>query len=189
MMQEEIQKALTVLKDGGVILYPTDTIWGIGCDATNEQAVKKVYEIKQRTESKSLIVLLDEAIKLNKYVKEVPAMAWDLVELTENPLTIIYPGAYNLAKNVINAEDGTVGIRVVHEEFCKQLVRKFNKPLVSTSANISGAPAAISFADIDESIIKSVDYVINLRQHERINAVPSSILKLEINGTFQIIRK
>src|SRR5436305_1293040 len=130
-MQNEINKTLEVLKAGGLILYPTDTIWGIGCDATNEEAVKKIYKLKKREESKSLIVLVNEPSMLNIYVEEVPAVAWDLIEFAEYPLTIIYPGAKKLASNII-ANDGSAGIRVVNDEFCKRLIYKFQKPIVST---------------------------------------------------------
>src|SRR6185436_15905446 len=146
-IKEEAKKAVEILKAGGTILYPTDTIWGIGCDATNETAVKKIFEIKKREESKSLIVLIDAAEKLNKYVKDVPAVAWDLVEFSEKPLTIVYAGAVNMAKNLLS-NDGTVAIRVVKNDFCVELLRKFGKPVVSTSANISGEETPLSFNGI-----------------------------------------
>lgn len=187
-MEEEISKALEVLKAGGTILYPTDTVWGIGCDATNAEAVKKVYAIKQREESKSLIVLVDNDQKLNKYLKDVPAMAWDLIEYTEQPLTIIYPDARGLAPNAI-AQDGTVGIRMTKDEFCKKMIHKLNKPIISTSANISGEPTPRNFSEIPDAIKKSVDYVVNLRQHEKDNPPPSTIIQLQMNGEFKIIRK
>jgi L-threonylcarbamoyladenylate synthase len=189
IIQEEIANTIEVLKKGGVILYPTDTIWGLGCDATNEEAVSKIYKIKKREEAKSLIVLLDEDVKLNKYVRDVPEMAWDMVELSDTPLTIIYPDPYNLTKNVINAEDNTVGIRIVKDEFCRQLIRKFNKPIVSTSANISGEMAPTIFKEINPEIISSVDYVVNLRRQEKTVNKPSSIIKIGKNGEIQIIRK
>ena len=146
-MNNDIKQALDVLYKGGVILYPTDTIWGIGCDATNPEAVKRVYDIKRRMDSKAMLVLIDSPAKLNFYVKEVPPVAWDLMELTTKPLTIIYDGARNLAPNLI-AEDGSVGIRVTGEEFSRQLCFRFRKAIVSTSANISGEPAPKCFADI-----------------------------------------
>jgi L-threonylcarbamoyladenylate synthase len=188
-IQEEIANAIDVLRKGGTILYPTDTVWGLGCDATNEEAVSKVFKIKKREEAKSLIILLDEDIKLNKYVRDVPEMAWDLIELSDTPLTIIYSEPYNLAKNVINIEDNTVGIRIVKEEFCRQLIRKFNKPLVSTSANISGGSTPSFFKDISPEIISSVDYVVNLRQQENTSSKPSSIIKIGKRGEVQVIRK
>lgn len=188
IMEEEIKKALEVLKEGGTILYPTDTVWGIGCDATNKDAVAKVYKIKEREESKSLIVLLDNEQKLNKYLNDVPGVAWDLIEFTEKPLTIIYPGARGLAPNAI-AEDGSVGIRITKDEFCKKLIYKFNKPIISTSANISGKPTPRNFSEIPDAIKKGVDYVVNYRQHEKNNPPPSTIIQLQMNGEFKIIRK
>jgi len=187
--QQEINNAIEILKKGGTILYPTDTVWGLGCDATSEEAVSKIFKIKKREEAKSLIVLLEEDIKLNKYVKDVPEVAWDLVELSDSPLTVIYSEPYNLAKNVINSEDNSVGIRIVRDEFCYQLIRKFNKPLVSTSANISGEPTPAIFKDINPQIISSVDYVVNLRQQEKTASKPSSIIKIGKKGEVQVIRK
>jgi L-threonylcarbamoyladenylate synthase len=187
-IKEEISKSLEVLKSGGTILYPTDTIWGIGCDATNEEAVKKVFEIKKRAESKSLIVLLDAPGKLNKYVKEVPSQAWDLIEYSEKPLTIVYPGAVNFAKNIIGT-DGTIAIRIVKNDFCIELLRKFGKPLVSTSANISGEDAPLSFNDIDQIILSQVDYVVNLPHEKNKTGKPSAIIKIETNGVIKFLRK
>ena len=188
-IDQEVQKALEVLKAGGTILYPTDTVWGIGCDAANEEAVGKVFRIKEREESKSLIVLVDEDVKLNRYVKEVPAIAWDLVEVAEEPLTIIYTGPYNLARNLVNTEDNSVGIRVTKDEFCQKLIRRLNKPLVSTSANRSGEPAPLNFKEIDPAIVNRVDYVVNLRRNESMKNKPSAILKISVNGEIKIIRK
>lgn len=187
-MEEEIKKSLEVLKSGGTILYPTDTVWGLGCDATNREAVDKIFKIKQRVESKSLIVLVDNEQKLNKYLKDVPAVAWDLIEFSEKPITIIYPDARGLASNAI-AGDGSVGIRLTKDEFCKRLIGKLNKPIISTSANISGQPTPSNFSEISPEIIKSVDYVVNWRQHEKKNPPPSTIIKLAMNGEFTIIRK
>ncbi len=187
-MIEEINKALEVLKEGGLILYPTDTIWGIGCDATNEKAVKKIYALKKREESKSLIVLVNEPSMLNIYVEEVPAVAWDLIEFAEHPLTIIYPGAKKLASNVI-APDGSAGMRVVNDEFCKKLIYKFRKPIVSTSCNISGDPAPLLFEEIPSTILDGVDYIVNLRQNDYKTSKPSTIIKFEPNGVFKFIRK
>lgn len=185
--QEEIKKTVKILKEGGVILYPTDTIWGIGCDATNAEAVKKVYDIKHREDSKSMLVLLDDSSMLDRYVKKVPDVAWDLIDAATKPLTIIYAGAKNVALNLI-APDGTIGIRITSEEFSKQLVYNFRRPVVSTSANISGEPSPRSFADISESILNAVDYVVDWRREESINPAPSSIIKLEEGGVFKIIR-
>ena len=155
-MQEDIKKACEVMRSGGVILYPTDTIWGIGCDATNEEAVKRVYEIKQRSDSKSMLVLLENPAKLQTYITEVPDIAWDLIDLTDKPLTIIYEGAKNLATNLI-AEDGSIGIRITSELFSTELCRQFRKPIVSTSANLSGETAPANFREIPEEIKSAVD--------------------------------
>ena len=185
---EEIKKAIEVMRNGGVILYPTDTIWGIGCDATNEEAVKKVYEIKKRADSKALICLVDSEAKIDFYVKDVPPVAWDLIELSTKPLTVIYDGARNLAPNLL-AEDGSVGIRVTNEEFSKQLCFRFRKAVVSTSANISGEPSPKSFADISDEIKDAVDYIVGVRQNEKGGVKPSSIIKLGAGGVVQVIRE
>jgi L-threonylcarbamoyladenylate synthase len=187
-LQEEIKKAVEVLKQGGTILYPTDTVWGIGCDATNEEAVRKVYEIKRRTDSKALLVLVDSASKIPSYVDEVPDMAWQLIEITEKPLTIIYPEAKNLAANLV-AADHSIGIRVTRELFSKTLCEQFRKPIVSTSANISGKPTPSNFSQIDEEIKSAVDYVVNWRQNETSEPQPSSIIKLDKGNVIQIIRQ
>lgn len=187
-MQEEIKKACDVMRRGGIILYPTDTIWGIGCDATNEEAVQRVYELKQRDDSKSMLVLLDNPAKLQTYVQDVPDIAWDLIELTDKPLTIIYEGAKNLAANLI-AADGTIGIRITNEIFSRELCRQFRKPIVSTSANLSGDPAPDNFARISDKIKEAVDYVVTYRQKESARAQASSIVKLGRDGTIHIIRK
>ena len=187
-MQEDIKKACEVMRNGGVILYPTDTIWGIGCDATNEEAVKRVYEIKQRNDSKSMLVLLENPAKLQTYITEVPDIAWDLIDLTDKPLTIIYEGAKNLATNLI-AEDGSIGIRITSELFSAELCRQFRKPIVSTSANLSGETAPANFREIPEEIKRAVDYVVTYRQKDKSKAQPSGIIKLSKNGTINIIRK
>src|ERR1051326_3380620 len=187
-MDEEIKKALEVLRGGGTILCPTDTIWGISCDATNESAVEKIFKIKEREPSRSMIVLVDDEKWLNKYLKEVPALAWDLIEMSERPLTIIYDDARGIAKNAI-AADGSVAIRVCRDEFCKKLLYKLGKPMVSTSANISGIPAPQSFDEIDERILADVDYVVNWRQSEHTKAQASSIIRLRMNGEVEVIRK
>lgn len=186
-MTEALQKAIEVLKSGGIILYPTDTIWGIGCDATKAEAVEKVYALKQRKDSKSMIVLLDEEPKLNRYVKDVPGLAWDILEMSEEPLTIIYDDARNLAPNVI-AEDGSVGIRVTQDSFCQQLIRKFGKPIVSTSANISGEAAPRNFSEVSENIKQGVDYIVEYRQQETRKAQASKIIKLSNDGRIKILR-
>lgn len=187
-MQEDIKKAIEVLKNGGIILYPTDTIWGIGCDATNEDAVKKVYELKQRSDSKSMLVLLDNPAKLQTYVQDVPDIAWDLIDLTDKPLTIIYDGAKNLAIKLI-APDGSIGIRITDELFSRELCKQFRKPIVSTSANISDEPAPLVFSQIKPDIKNGVDYIVKYRRNDNIKSKPSGILKLAKDGTINIIRK
>lgn len=187
MLKEEINKALEVLKSGGIILYPTDTVWGIGCDATNLEAVAKVYALKNRVDSKSLIVLLDTDNKLQSYVSEIPDVAYDLIEYAEKPLTIIYSGAKNLAANLIN-DDGSIGIRIPKHEFCQQLIQRFRKPIVSTSANISGGVTPKIFSEISQKIIDGVNYVVDLEQMSAEAKECSTIMKLEPDGKFAFIR-
>ena len=172
------------MREGGVILYPTDTIWGIGCDATNEDAVRRVYEIKQRQDSKAMLVLVDSSVN----VQDVPEVAWDLIDLADKPLTIIYSGARNLAANLL-AEDGSVGIRVTNEDFSKRLCQQFRKAVVSTSANISGQPSPRNFSEISEEVKSAVDYIVGYRQEEMSNPKPSSIIKLDKGGVIKIIRE
>ena len=186
-LKEEVRKACEILKNGGIILYPTDTIWGIGCDATNEVAVKRVYELKHREDSKAMLVLLDDVGKLASYV-EVPDVAYELLEVNDKPMTIIYPNAKNLAKNLI-AQDRTIGIRITSEIFTKSLLYRFRKPIVSTSANISGEPSPRCFAEISDAVKTAVDYVVDFRQEETTNPAPSSNIKLGVGGEIQIIRK
>lgn len=188
MLREEVTKALKVVQEGGIILYPTDTIWGIGCDASNTEAVQKIYQLKQRDESKSMIILLDNDNKLLSYVREVPDLAYDLIEFAENPLTLILSGAKNISPALINT-DGSIGVRVVKHEFCQQLIQRLRKPLVSTSANISGKPSPKTFTAIDDEIINGVDYVVNLEQHDLQEKKQSTIMKLESDGRFNFIRK
>ncbi|MCR8666092.1 L-threonylcarbamoyladenylate synthase [Aestuariibaculum sp. M13] len=185
-MQAEINKALEVLRNGGLILYPTDTVWGIGCDATNPDAVKKVYELKKREDSKALICLVADDRMLKKYVTQVPPVALNIIEVTDKPTTIIYDDARNLADNLV-AEDGTIAIRIPDDEFCYQLTRRLNGAIVSTSANISGEPTPKSFKEISQEVLKGVDYVVNLH-HEKKCDKPSSIIKLSNNGVVKIIR-
>jgi L-threonylcarbamoyladenylate synthase len=187
-MNEDIKKACEVLRKGGIILYPTDTIWGIGCDATNENAVKRVYEIKQRSDSKSMLTLLDSSEWLHLYVDDLPDIAMDLIECADKPLTIIYSGAKNLAHNLI-AEDGTVGIRITKEAFSNELCRKFGKPVVSTSANFSGEPSPSNFSEINPDIFRLIDYTVNYRRDETQKSKPSSIIRLEKSGVIKIIRE
>lgn len=186
-INDDIRKACEVMEKGGVILYPTDTIWGIGCDATNEEAVKRIFEIKHRADSKAMLVLIDTAAKLNYYVKEICDVAWDLIDMADKPMTIIYDGARNLAPNLL-AEDGSVGIRVTNEPFSKQLCQRFRKAIVSTSANISGTPSPANFSDISEDIKQAVDYIVECRREEKGEAKPSSIVKLGTKGEIKIIR-
>ncbi len=175
------------MKQGGVILYPTDTVWGIGCDATNEAAVQKVYEIKRRSDSKALICLVDSTDRLARYVRNVADVTWDLIDLSEKPLTVIFDHATGLAPNLL-AEDGSVGLRVTREEFSKELCYRFQKPIVSTSANISGEPTAATFDEISEEIKQAVDYVVRYNQRSKERHKPSSIVKIKANGEFTIIR-
>ena len=184
----EVIQAAEVMLKGGVILYPTDTIWGLGCDATNPEAVQKVYEIKQRAENKAMLVLLDDDRKLNRYLKEVPEVAWDLLESVVKPTTIIYSDAIGFASNLLG-DDQSVGIRVTNDQFCQELVRKMKRPLVSTSANISGRPSPQSFAEIEQEVIDGVDYVVKYRQKDPSKASPSSIFMLKNNGEIRILRK
>lgn len=184
---EDIKEACRVMREGGVILYPTDTIWGIGCDATNEEAVRRVYQIKQRADSKAMLVLVDLAVKVDFYVQDVPEVAWDLIEVADKPLTIIYSGARNLAPNLL-AADGSVGIRVTNEEFSKRLCQQFRKAIVSTSANVSGQPSPGCFAEISEEIKSAVDYIVKARRDEPAGSKPSGIIKLGEGGLVQVIR-
>ena len=190
--EEDIKKAVETMRKGGVILYPTDTVWGIGCDATNVDAVKRVYAIKQRDDSKALICLVDSDARMQRYFRTVPDVAWQLVdslkESDAKPTTLILDGAINLAENLI-ADDGSVGIRITNEPFSKELCYRFQKAIVSTSANISGEPAAQNYCDIDPRIIEAVDYVCWSRRQEHKPHTPSSIIKLKENGEVMIIRK
>jgi len=187
-MNDDLKKACEVLRKGGVILYPTDTIWGLGCDATQEEAVKRIYEIKRRSDSKSMLTLLDSPALLDRYVDDLPEIAFELIECADKPLTIIYSGAKNLAANLI-AQDGTIGIRITKEEFSQKLCRQFGKPVVSTSANFSGEPAPQNFSEINSEILRLVDYVVNYRKDETEKSKPSSIIRLENNGVIKIIRE
>ena len=189
--EQDIKNAVEVLRKGGVILYPTDTIWGIGCDATNAEAVKRVYDIKQRDDSKSLICLVDNDARLQRYVRRVPDVAWQLIDSLKEggkPTTIILDGAVNLAQNLI-ADDGSIALRITQEPFSKELCYRFQKALVSTSANISGEPAAQNYGDIDPQIVEAVDYVCWSRRQEHQPHQPSSIVRLREDGEVTIIRK
>ena len=186
-MKNEVKKCIEVLEKEGTILYPTDTIWGIGCDATSERAVEKIYHLKKRLESKSLIILLADMKEISKYVETIPDIARDLMKNVERPLTIIYPNAQNLAKNVI-AEDNSIAIRIVKNEFCKALIREFGKPIVSSSANIAGEMSPMVFKCVSKEILDHVDYVVTLYQDVLQEVKPSRIIKLKENGEFHIIR-
>ena len=186
--EEDIKQAVDVMRKGGVILYPTDTVWGIGCDATNAEAVSKVYAIKQRDDSKALICLVDSDARLQRYVRDVPDVAWQLIDCCDRPTPLILDGAVNLAPNLI-ADDGSIGIRITNEPFSKELCYRFQKAIVSTSANISGEPAAQNYRDIDPRIIEAVDYVCWSRRQEHQPHTPSSIIKLGRGGEVTIIRK
>ena len=186
--RDDIRQAVEVMNRGGVILYPTDTIWGIGCDATSAEAVRKVYEIKRRSDAKALITLIDSEAKLQFYVPDVPDVAWDLIELSEKPLTIIYDHARNLAPNLL-AEDGSAGIRLTREEFSRNLCMRMKRAIVSTSANVSGEPSPRSFSDISPDVLQAVDYVCTSRREESTNPPASSIIKLGAGGLIKVIRE
>jgi L-threonylcarbamoyladenylate synthase len=188
MLNNEVAAALKIVQQGGIILYPTDTIWGIGCDATNTEAVKKIYRLKQRDEAKSMIILLDTDNKLPSYISDVPELAYDLIEFAENPLTLVMPGAKNISPALI-AADGSVGVRVSNYPFCQQLIQRLRKPLVSTSANISGKPSPQYFSQIDQEIIDGVDYVVDIDQHSMEIKNPSTIMRLAPNGSFEFLRR
>jgi L-threonylcarbamoyladenylate synthase len=188
-MQEDIKNALEVLRNGGVILYPTDTIWGLGCDATNPDAVAKVYAIKKRTDSKSMIILMDTENRLASYVDGIPDVAYDLMEYSEKPLTLILEGAKALATNIINPDDNSIGIRITKEKFSNQLIQKFRKPIVSTSANISGESFPSIFDEISPEIIKLVDYVVQYRQDDLKKSAPSGIVRIGKDLTIKVIRE
>ena len=186
-MEDDIKKACEIMEKGGIILYPTDTIWGIGCDATNEDAVKRVYEIKKRIDSKALIVWVDKLVKVEFYVREVPEIAWNLIDVADKPLTIVYPNARNLATNVL-ADDGSVGIRITQETFSRKLCERFRKAIVSTSANISGQPAPTNFNEISDEIKQAVDYVVTYRQDDPYQPSPSSVIWIGEGGVIKILR-
>ncbi len=188
MIDDEVKRALDVLIRGGIILYPTETIWGLGCDATNEKAVQKIYKIKHRTDAKSMLTLIDTGNRLPSYVEQVPDIAWDLIEMSDKPLTIIYPKGKNLAANLL-AEDGSVGIRITSNLFCKRLIHKFRKPIVSTSANLSGERSPVTFSDVSQKIISKVDFVVNELLAGETTGKSSGIIKLGMDGQVQVIRE
>ncbi len=184
---EDLTQALAALTAGKLILYPTDTVWGIGCDATNPDAVQKIYQLKQRSDAKAMLSIIDSNAKLPALMKEVPEIAYELTAIATEPLTIIYPNVTGVAANLL-AEDGSAGIRVCNEPFCQALCQRFRKPIVSTSANISGEPTPAFFNEISNAILQGVDYIVKFRQQDKIPHQPSHILKLAVNGTFTIIR-
>ena len=185
--EEDLVQSLSVLRSGGIILYPTDTIWGLGCDATDEAAVKHIFDLKQRSESKSLVILVADVRDLVKYLSQPPPDIADTIAAFDRPTTVIYEGALHLAPNVI-AEDGTVAIRVVKEPFCRHLIKRFRKPIVSTSANISGAPSPATFLDITDEIKQGADYTVGHRQHEIAIRQPSRIVRIQPDGKLEILR-
>lgn len=187
IFQEDLNEAVRVMRHGGIILYPTDTVWGIGCDATNEEAVRRIFELKKRADAKSMLVLVDGLSMLERIIPEVPSVAYDMIELTIRPMTIIYDEAVGVAPNLL-AEDGSLGVRVSKETFSIALARHLRNPLVSTSANISGEPTPAVFSGISQEIIDGVDYVVKYRQGDNITAQPSQIIKLSKSGVIKIIR-
>lgn len=187
MIDTEVKKTGDIILSGGIILYPTDTIWGIGCDATNRESVQNIYHIKQRADSKSMLVLVNGISMLEEYLKNIPLQALDIIKQSEKPTTIIYPGARNLADNLV-APDGSIGIRITSDPFCRKLIEITGKPIVSTSANISGEQSPAAFQKIKTSIREQIDYVVNWRQDETAPSTPSAIIKLEENGTITTLR-
>ena len=185
---EDIRTAVQTLRQGGLILYPTDTIWGIGCDASNEEAVRRIFELKRREDSKAMICLVDSANRMQRYLRQVPDVAWDLVEFAEKPLTLILDGAVNLAPSLI-AEDGSVGLRVTRESISHELCYRFERAVVSTSANISGEPSPACFAEVSDEIKQGVDYIMRSRQNDTSKSKPSQIIKLGLDGKVDILRR
>ncbi|MFM8431425.1 MAG: L-threonylcarbamoyladenylate synthase [Bacteroidota bacterium] len=185
--REEVKKTVEVLRKGGIILYPTDTVWGIGCDATNEDAVKRILDLKGRTAEKGMILLLDLEGRIPNYVKDAPQVAFDLIEFSERPLTIVFDNAHGIASSAV-AQDGSIGIRVTKHEFCKQVITSLNKPLVSTSANISGHPFPRSFSEVNPAVLEGVDYVVNLQRNQSSSTTPSKVIRLRPNGEITILR-
>lgn len=186
-MKKIINETVEILKIGGIILYPTDTIWGIGCDATNEKAVENIYSIKHRTKNKSMLILVNSVSMMEKYVKEVPEPAYEIIEEAKYPLTIIYPKGINLASNLL-ASDGSIGIRVTKDEFCNELIREFGKPIVSTSANLAGTNPPLGYFDISNEIKMHVDYIVPLKLEEFSPNKSSDILKISSSGKIDVIR-
>jgi L-threonylcarbamoyladenylate synthase len=186
--EEDIKESLKTLRQGGIILYPTDTIWGLGCDPTNETAVSKIFKIKARDESKSLIILVDGLSMIERYVEDCPEVAFELAGVSDSSLTIIYPKGKNLAEGVCG-KDNSIAIRICHDEFCSELITRFRKPIVSTSANSSGSPSPANFKEIDKTLIEKVDFVVNYRQNDRSESIASPVIKVNPDGTIKIFRK
>ena len=187
ILLKEISNCCKILEGGGLILYPTDTVWGIGCDATNEEAVNKIYTLKKRVDSKAMSCLVGNSFMLEQHIEKVPEVAYDIIDLAIKPITIIYDSPKNISKNLI-AKDNTLGIRIASDKFCRYLIKRLGRPLVSTSANISGQPTPRSFKEISNDILKGVDYIVNLDRNTKKNT-PSSIIKLSNDGTTQVIRE
>ena len=184
---QDLREALNCLKEGGIILYPTDTIWGIGCDARNSEAVKKIYNLKKRADSKSMLVLVNNEAALEKIIEDIPEITWELLDVAINPLTVIYDNAHGIAPELIS-QDGSLGVRITKEDFSKELCKRYGAPIVSTSANISGEKAPASFNQISDEIKNGVDYFVKYRQNEMVSKTPSNIIKLGKGGEVKIIR-
>jgi len=185
--EDDIKNSMITLKNGGIILYPTDTLWGLGCDATSHSAVEKIFKIKSRAENKNLIILVNGETMLERYVKEIPEIVYEITGASDSPITIIYPEGKNLAPGVCS-EDGSVAVRICSDAFCNELITRYRKPIISTSANISGKPSPESYSEIDEEIINSADYVVKYRQDDQRKYSPSPVIKIDRNGVFKILR-
>ena len=188
IFEDDIENALVTLREGGIILYPTDTIWGLGCDATNQEAVEKIFKIKSRDESKGLLILVNGENMVERYVKEIPEVAYELISVSDSPLTVIYPSGKNLAPGVCSP-DGSVGIRICNDVFCNELITRFRKPIVSTSANHTGNPSPGNYGEIEKSVISKVDYVVKYRQNDRKKSTASPVIRVDTDGTIKILRK
>lgn len=188
IFEEDLRDSLITLRKGGIILYPTDTIWGLGCDPTNQAAVDKIFRIKSREPGKSLLILVDGEAMIERYAGDVPEIAWELTGVSDDPLTVIYPWGKNLAPGVCS-DDGSIGMRICHDEFCMELIKRFRKPVVSTSANLSGKPSPGNFREIEKTIIDAVDFVVKYRQDDTRRYSSSPVIKLDPDGTIKIIRR
>jgi len=188
VFEDDLKESLNTLRQGGILLYPTDTIWGLGCDPTNESAVNRIFQLKSRGENKSLITLADSLSMVERYVTDIPEIVYELAEVSDTPLTIIYPKGKNLATGICS-EDGSVAIRICHDEFCSELISRFRKPIVSTSANLSGKTSPENFDEIEKTVIDKVDYVVRYRQNDRQKHSSSPVIKVNLDGTIKILRK